>query len=91
VTIEVHPVRVDTGGPNEDGLVALHAGKLIAVFVRLSSLHDDNAGQWYAEKLFGRLDRPITPVFREIKHDGCCAQCHVHEGRVRIYTESGHD
>jgi bifunctional non-homologous end joining protein LigD len=27
----------------------------------------------------------------EIKHDGYRAQCHVHEGRVRIYTKSGHD
>jgi bifunctional non-homologous end joining protein LigD len=27
----------------------------------------------------------------EIKHDGYRAQCHVHQGQVRIYTKSGHD
>jgi hypothetical protein len=61
--VEFRPVLVDTGGPDEEGLAAFAGGKLIAVFVRLSPEHTDKAGQWYAEKLFGRLDRPDAPVF----------------------------
>jgi bifunctional non-homologous end joining protein LigD len=39
-----------------------------------------------------RSRKPVGDRWQyEIKHDGCRAQCHVHEGRVRIYTKSGHD
>lgn len=61
--VELRPLLVETGGPDEEGLAAYAGGKLIGVFVRLSPEHEDKAGHWYAEKLFGRLDRPITPVF----------------------------
>lgn len=65
MTIELQPVRVDTGGPDEEGLAAFAGGKLVAIFVRLSDEHEEVAGQWFAEKLFGRLDQINPPVLRD--------------------------
>lgn len=65
MTVELRPMRVETGGSDEEGLAAYAGDKLVAVFVRLSAQHEEKAGQWYAEKLFGPLDRPNPPMFRD--------------------------
>jgi hypothetical protein len=66
LNLELRPLRVETGGPDEEGLAAFASDKLVAVFVRLSAEHGEKAGQWYAEKLFGRLDRPSPLVFPDL-------------------------
>lgn len=66
MTIELRSVRVDTGGPDEDGFLVFAADRLVAVLVRLSDQHKEAAGQWFLEHGFGRLDKPNLPVFVDL-------------------------
>ncbi|RZI59883.1 MAG: hypothetical protein EOP14_03410 [Pseudomonas sp.] len=68
--IELRAVRVDTGGPDEEGRLVFVADRLVAVLVQLSDQHQETAGQWFLEHGFGRLDRPRLPVFADL----CAAQ-----------------
>jgi hypothetical protein len=63
----VQPMRVDTGGNDEEGLLVLADERLVAVLVRLSDQHDDKAGQWFLEHGFGRLDGTAHPTFRDVE------------------------
>lgn len=63
MTTSLQPVRVDTGGADEDGRLVFRDGKLAAVLVRLSDGHGDAAGRWFLERGFGRLDVPWHPSF----------------------------
>jgi hypothetical protein len=59
----LQPVRIETGGPDEDGYLVFADGRLVAVLVRLSEQHEDAAGLWYYEHGFGPYDGPAHPVF----------------------------
>lgn len=59
----MQPVRVDTGGADEDGCLVFLNGRLVAVLVRLSDQHGDMAGYWFLEHGFGQLGGPRHPVF----------------------------
>ena len=61
----LQPVMVDTGEEGE-GCLVFAEGWLVAVLVRLSEYHDDEAGFWFLEKGFGRLDRPDPPLFSDL-------------------------
>lgn len=67
MTLELRPVRVDTGGPDEEGRLVFLADRLVAVLVQLSAQHQDAAGQWFLEHGFGRLDKPNLPLFTNLE------------------------
>ena len=60
------PVPIDTGGTDEDGCLMFVNDRLVAVLVRLSEQHGSQAGSWYFEHGFGRLDGPSHPLFSEL-------------------------
>jgi hypothetical protein len=67
VTLTLQPVRVATGGPDEEGCLVFSEGRLIAVLVRLSEEHGERSGEWFFEAGFGRLDGPAHPTFAAIE------------------------
>jgi hypothetical protein len=69
VILTLQPVRVETGGPDEEGRLVLADDKLVAVLVRLSEAQDDAnlAGQWFLEAGFGGVDGPTHPTFGDLE------------------------
>ena len=63
----LQPVRIDTGGADEDGCLVFADNWLVAVLVRLSDQHEGLAGQWYYEHGFGPFNGPAHPTFRTIE------------------------
>ena len=53
MTLTVQPVRVSS--EEGDGLLVMSSGSLVAILVRLSELHEEDAGKWYLEAGIGRL------------------------------------
>lgn len=64
--LNVQPVRVDASEEG-DGLLVFDEERLVAVLVRLSELHEDDAGKWYLEAGFGKLHTTINPVFAHLE------------------------
>lgn len=62
MSLTLQPVLVATGEEGE-GCLVFHDGWLVAVLVRLSDQHEDQAGFWFLEKGFGPLDGPEPPSF----------------------------
>ncbi len=63
--ITLAPVRVGTDTADEDGRLVFAGDRLVAVLVRLAEGHDE-AGHWYLEHGFGRLDVPLPPTFSDL-------------------------
>jgi hypothetical protein len=54
-SLRLEPVRVAACEGDEVGRLVFLADRLVAVLVQLSGLHDELAGRWFAEALFGQL------------------------------------
>jgi hypothetical protein len=54
-----HVVIADEGG--QEGRLVFRDGQLIAVLALLSEAHDDLAGHWYVEAVFGKLANSLSP------------------------------
>lgn len=63
--LTLQPVRVATGEGGQGQLV-FHREQLVAVLVRLSSLHGEFEGHWFLEAGFGPLSTPESPSFAEL-------------------------
>lgn len=59
------PVRVGTAAADEDGRLVFAGDLLVAVLVRLTEGHDE-AGHWFLEHGFGRLDVALPPTFPDL-------------------------
>ena len=61
-------VRVNTGGPDEEGCLLFDNDEtLVAVLVRLSDQHDpEYAGKWFFEHGFGIRNYHGHPLFNDI-------------------------
>ena len=66
VSLSAWPVRVETGGADEEGWLVFRDGKVVAVLVRLSEQHGDTAGRWFLEHGFGGLNDPAPPCFHDL-------------------------
>ncbi|UYW24767.1 hypothetical protein OKC48_15945 [Methylorubrum extorquens] len=44
-----------------------HESFLVAVLVRLSDEHGPEAGKWFLETGFGRVDDPNPPIFADLE------------------------
>ena len=62
----LEPIHVATGEEGEARLV-FHDGRLVAVLVRLSDLHGQEAGWWFLEKGFGSFDAPFHVSFPDLQ------------------------
>lgn len=65
MSISLRPVRVATG-LDEDGLLVFVNDYLVAVLVRLTDRHGEEAGKWFLETGYGRLDGPRHPIFADL-------------------------
>ena len=66
MSLQLQPVRLATGSRDEESELVFADGRLIAVLVRLSDDHDDEAGMWFLEVGFGRADHPNPPKFADL-------------------------
>lgn len=66
MTLALQPVRLATGSDDEEGVLVFADGRLVAVLVRLSDQHDDDAGAWFFEAGFGHLDGVEHPTFADL-------------------------
>lgn len=62
----LQPVRISLGD-DEEGRLVFVADALVAVLVRLSELHGAEAGGWFLEAGFGRLDGADHPIFPDLE------------------------
>lgn len=46
-------ITLDTGDGDDQAVLVLRDGRLTAVLARLGAMHDDMAGMWFVEALFG--------------------------------------
>lgn len=52
-------IILDTHGTDDQGVLVLREGRLTAVLSHLSEMHNEMAGMWYLEMLFGKT--PLKP------------------------------
>jgi hypothetical protein len=79
MNIKFQPVRVATGSDDENGLLAYADGRLVAVLVHLSELHDDLSGAWFLEAVFGL--RESSRTFPNLESAKEWLRDTVHKGR----------
>ncbi len=59
------PVKVAVDG-GEDGRLVFLNDRLVAVLTRLDENYGSEAGRWFFEAGFGRLDGPNHPTFPDL-------------------------
>jgi len=59
-------VQVATGSDDTESQLVFADGFLVAVLMHLSEEHGDEAGQWFLEAGFGRVDHPDPPKFADL-------------------------
>lgn len=55
------PITLDTNGTDDQGMLVLCEGRLTAILSHLSAIHDEMAGLWYLEMMFGKS--PAKPRY----------------------------
>ena len=75
MNLRLQPVRVATGSDDQEGQLVFADDFLVAALVRLSDQHGDDAGKWFLEAGFGRVDPIIQPLFDDLNE----AQCWIAE------------
>ena len=66
MSFRLQPVQVATGSDDTESQLVFADGFLVAVLVRLSDDHGDEAGMWFLEVGFGRVDDPRQPKFADL-------------------------
>jgi hypothetical protein len=66
MSLRFQPVQVATGSDDQESHLVFHDGFLVAVLVRLSEQHEDNAGKWFLEAGFGQVDDLNAPLFASL-------------------------
>ena len=66
MSLRLQPVRVATGSHDEESELVFSEDLLVAILVRLSEEHGDEAGMWFLEAGFGRVDDPNPPKFANL-------------------------
>ena len=64
--LRLQPVQVATKSDDTESQLVFADGFLVAVLVRLSEQHEDDAGKWFLEAGFGRVDPICPPLFEDI-------------------------
>jgi hypothetical protein len=85
VDLTLQPVLVASGEEGE-GMLVYCDRHLVAILVRLSPLHGDQAGCWFLEKGFGALDGPQHPTFANLEDAQDWVKARLADNlRVRIW------
>lgn len=66
MNIRLQPVQVATKSDDTESQLVFADGFLVAVLVLLSDQHEDNAGKWFLEAGFGRVDHIYPPLFADL-------------------------
>ena len=66
MSLHLQPVRIAAGGHDTEGQLVYREGFLVAVLVLLSDDHEDEAGRWFLEAGFGRLNTVHPPTFVDL-------------------------
>jgi len=66
MSLQLQPVHVATGSDDTESHLVFEDGFLVAVLVQLSHEHEGEAGRWYLEAGFGRVDDPSPPTFVDL-------------------------
>lgn len=54
MAITLEPVTLDSQCGDDEGMLALREGRVIAVLARLGAVHDEQIGRWFVEAAFTR-------------------------------------
>jgi hypothetical protein len=66
MTLRLEPICVATRSADEDGCLVYADERLVAVLVRLSTLHESASGRWFLEAGFGITDWQEQPMFADL-------------------------
>lgn len=66
MNLRLQLVQVATGSNDQESQLVFADGFLAAVLVHLSDLHDEDAGKWFLEAGFGRVDDYAAPIFVDL-------------------------
>lgn len=66
MNLHLQPVQVATGSDDQESRLVFADGFLAAVLVQLSEQHDEDAGKWFLEAGFGRVDDYRAPIFADL-------------------------
>jgi len=66
MSLRLQPVQVATGSDDQDSQLVFHDGFLVAILVQLSDQHETDAGKWFLEAGFGRVDDMHAPLFEDL-------------------------
>ena len=59
--VELRPIRIETGSPDEVGRLALIDGRLVALLVQLEESHGKDQGGWALEWMAGGVGASPSP------------------------------
>jgi hypothetical protein len=66
MSLHLQPVHVGTGSQDTESYLVFADSFLLAVLVHLSDEHGADAGKWFMEAGFGRVDHPNPPMFENL-------------------------
>ncbi|MFB0490120.1 hypothetical protein ABIE45_002706 [Methylobacterium sp. OAE515] len=66
MNLRLQPVQVATNSDDTESRLVFADGFLVAVLVRLSEQHEDEAGKWFLEAGFGPVDPLFPPLFADL-------------------------
>ena len=58
-------ITLDTGGTDERAILVLRDGRVTAILSRLSEMHEELAGHWFVETMFGASPSVHQHVFAD--------------------------
>lgn len=66
MSLYLQSAPIATGSGDTEGQLVFANAFLVAVLVRLSDDHEQDAGKWFLEAGFGQLDDPARPKFADL-------------------------
>ena len=66
MNLHLQPVQVATGSNDQESRLVFADGLLVAILVRLSTMHGADAGRWHMEAGFGHIHDAIAPTFADL-------------------------
>lgn len=82
MSLYLQPARVATDSSDTEGHLVFADGSLVAVLVRLSDDHDEDAGKWFLEAGFGRVEESAQPAFTDLETAQAWIQHRLEGGRA---------
>ncbi|HEX8483746.1 hypothetical protein [Sphingomonas sp.] len=63
MSVSFQDITLDTGGTDERAVLVMRNGRLTAILSRLGQMHEELAGQWFVETMFGASPNSQQHVF----------------------------